>query len=123
MKAFHAVSRRFPKGLEDQPLLLPPVGTAVRGELDTWFLKLGWLPRIVGEFDDSALVKVFGARGRGIFAAPTVVEAEVLAHHHVEVLGRVEEVRHAFYAISVERRLRHPAVLALAERARRDLFG
>ena len=123
VKAFHAVARSFPMGLEDQPLLLPPVGTAVRGELDSWFLKLGWLPRVVGEFDDSALVKVFGARGRGIFTAPTVVEAEVLAHHDVEVLGRVEEVRHSFYAISVERRLRHPAVVALAERARRDLFG
>lgn len=123
VKAFHPVSRRFPKGLEGQPLLLPPVGTAVRGELDAWFEKQGWLPRVVGEFDDSALVKVFGARGRGIFTAPTVVEDEVLAHHGVEVLGRVEEVRHSFFAISVERRLRHPAVVALAERARRDLFG
>lgn len=123
VKAFHAVSRRFPSALEGQPLLLPPAGTAVRGELDSWFLELGWLPRVVGEFDDSALVKVFGGRGRGIFTAPTVVENEVLAHHDVEVLGRVEEVRQSFYAISVERRLRHPAVMAVAERARRDLFG
>lgn len=123
VKAFHSVARKFPKSLEAQPMLLPTVGTAVRGELDAWFLKMGCVPRVVGEFDDSALVKVFGGRGRGIFTAPTVVEDEVLAQHDVEVLGRVEEVRHAFFAISVERRLRHPAVVALAERARRDLFG
>ena len=123
VKAFHSVARKFPKSLEAQPMLLPTAGTAVRGELDAWFLKMGCVPRVVGEFDDSALVKVFGGRGRGIFTAPTVVEDEVLAQHDVEVLGRVEEVRHAFFAISVERRLRHPAVVALAERARRDLFG
>jgi LysR family transcriptional activator of nhaA len=122
-RSFHAVSKRFPKALDGQPLLLPSPGSAVRRELDAWFDRRGLRPKVVGEFDDSALVKVFGGRGRGIFTAPTVVEEDVLSHHDVEVLGRAEDVRQSFFAISVERRLRHPAVVAIAQRARRDLFG
>jgi LysR family transcriptional activator of nhaA len=122
-KSFHAVAKHFPAGLDGQPVLLPSEGTAIRAELDGWFLSRELEPRVVGEFDDSALLKVFGDRGRGIFTAPTVVEDDVLRHHTVEVLGRVKEVRQAFYAISVERRLRHPGVVAIAESARRDLFA
>jgi LysR family transcriptional activator of nhaA len=122
-KSFHAVARRFPAGLNDQPMLLPSEGTAIRTELDAWFRARELRPKVVGEFDDSALIKVFGDRGRGIFTAPSVVEEDVLRHHSVELLGRVKEVRQSFYAISVERRLRHPAVVAIAQSARRELFG
>ena len=114
---------RFPQNMSGQPLLLPSSGSAIRTELDAWFQKQGVRVNVVGEFDDSALMKVFGARGRGLFAAPTVVEAEVLHNHDVAVLGRAPEVRQAFYAISVERRLRHPAVVAIAESARTELFS
>lgn len=122
-RAFHAVARHFPDSLIDQPLLLPSQGTAIRTELDTWLRARELRPKVVGEFDDSALLKVFGDRGRGIFTAPSVVEEDVLRHHSVELLGRVKEVRQSFFAISVERRLRHPAVVAIAQSARRDLFG
>lgn len=123
VKSFHHVRKGFPASLEDQPMLLPATGTAIRTDLDAWFDRQGLRPKVAGEFDDSALVKVFGGRGRGIFTAPTVVEEEVLSHHSVEVLGRTEDVRQSFFAISVERKLRHPGVVAIAERARRDLFG
>lgn len=122
-RQFRAAARNFPASLSDQPLLLPALGTAIRGELDAWLQRHDLHPRVVGEFDDSSLLKVFGARGRGIFAAPTVVESDVLRNFSVEVLGQVKEVRQSFYAISVERKLRHPAVVAIAEGARRDLFG
>ena len=104
-------------------MLLQGEGTAVRRELDQWFETLGVRPRVLGEFEDSALMKAFGQRGMGVFAAPTVIEAEVVRTFGVELLGRTEDVRERFYAISLERRLRHPAVVALAESARRDMAG
>lgn len=120
---FRAVARRFPRALDGQPMLLPSSDSALRAELDAWFQRQEVRPTVVGEFDDSALMKVFGDRGRGIFSAPTAVEDDVLRHTAVAVLGRVPEIRQSFYAISVERRLRHIAVVAIAESARRDLFG
>ena len=122
-RAFRGVGRAFPAALDGQPMLLPSADAALRKELDAWFQKHGVRPQVVGEFDDSALMKVFGDRGRGIFTAPTAVEEDVLRHHAVQVLGRVPDVRQTFYAISVERRLRHPAVVAIAQSARRELFG
>jgi LysR family transcriptional activator of nhaA len=80
-------------------------------------------PKVVAEFDDSALLMAFGMRGRGVFAAPTVIEDEVCRQFDVQVVGRTEDVTERFWAISVERRLRHPAVLALADSARRELFA
>ena len=77
----------------------------------------------MGEFDDSALVKVFGQRGSGIFAAPSAIEPDVRRQYGVAVVGRLDEVRERFYAISVERRLKHPAIVSITESARRDLFG
>lgn len=121
-RQFGAVARRFPRALDGQPVLLPSSDSALRAELDAWFQKQEVRPTVVGEFDDSALMKVFGDRGRGIFTAPTAVEDDVLRHHAVAVLGRAPEIRQSFYAISVDRRLRHPAVVAIAESARRDLF-
>jgi LysR family transcriptional regulator, transcriptional activator of nhaA len=121
-KAFSELRKGFPKGVHGQPVLLPFAGTAIRTALDAWFLKHELRPKIVGEFDDTALMKVFAIGGRGIFCAPTVIEENVLAQHELEVLGRVKEISQSFYAISVERRLRHPAVVAIAQNARDDLF-
>ena len=118
---FARLREGFPRSLDRAPILLQAEGTAVRRELDQWFDGLGVRPRVLGEFEDSALMKAFGQRGMGVFAAPTVIEAEVVEAFGVQVIGRTEEVREQFYAISLERRLRHPAVVALAESARRDM--
>ncbi len=120
---FMSLRDGFPRSLDRAPMLLQGEGTAVRRELDQWFEALGVRPRVLGEFEDSALMKAFGQRGMGVFAAPTVIEVEVARTFGVEVIGRTEEVRERFYAISLERRLRHPAVVALAESARRDMAG
>jgi LysR family transcriptional activator of nhaA len=122
-KQFAGLGKHFPESLDDQPMLLPSLGTALRAELDAWLQLNELRPRVVGEFDDYSLLKVFGDRGRGVFAAPTVIESDVLRTFSVDVMGRVKDVRQAYYAISVERRLRHPAVVAIAESARRELFG
>ncbi len=117
--ARHAGLRRgFPESLQGAPTLLPAEGTALRRALDAWFVASGIRPDVVGEFDDSALMKAFGSRGLGVFPAPRVLEDEIRAQYRVQVIGRVEEARESFYAITVERRLRHPAVAALAEAAR-----
>ncbi len=113
----------FPASLDGQPILLPAEGTASRRALDAWLAGLELHPRLAGEFDDGALMKAFGERGLGVFAVPRVIEAEVKKTHGVLPLGRVDEVRAHFYAITVERRLRHPAVAALAEVARGEIFG
>jgi len=120
--ARHAGLRRaFPRSLQGAPILLPAEGTALRRALDAWFDASALRPDVVGEFDDSALMKAFGARGLGAFPAPRVLEDEIREQYGVRVIGRVEEARESFYAITVERRLRHPAVAALAEGAREIL--
>jgi LysR family transcriptional activator of nhaA len=115
--------RGFPGSLTGRPVLLPAEGTALRRTLEGWFAERSLNPVVAGEFDDWALMKAFGERGLGVFAVPRVIEAEVKATHGVTVLGRVEALRAHFYAITVERRLRHPAVAALAEVARGQVFG
>jgi LysR family transcriptional activator of nhaA len=122
-KSLGALGKRFPASLDGAPMLFTSRGTWGRAELDAWLQKKGLRPRTVGEFDDSALMKVFGAQGRGVFTSPTAIEGEVARQLDVVVLGRAPELVQSFYAISVERRLRHPAVVAVAESARRDLFG
>jgi LysR family transcriptional regulator, transcriptional activator of nhaA len=122
--AKHAHLRKgFPRSLHGAPVLLPSPGTALRRALEAWFAAAGVQPAIAGEFDDSALMMAFGARGSGVFAVPRVLEDDVRAQHGVQVVGRAEDVREAFYAITVERRLRHPAVVAVAETARDAIFG
>jgi len=114
--------RKFPRSLDGTPFLLPGAPSAVRRALEQWFNAQDIHPRVVAEFDDSALAKDFGREGMGIFAAPTVIEAEVRQQYRVRVVGRSEAVRQQFYAISVERKIRHPAVAAVCEAARKDLF-
>lgn len=114
--------RRFPESLDGTPMLLPAEKTSVRRALDQWFESADIHPRIVAEFEDSALLKVFGQEGLGLFPAPTAIEREVRKQYRVSVVGRLDEVREQFYAISVERRLRHPAVVAISQSARDELF-
>lgn len=111
--------KKFPACLDDMPMLLPGEDSALRQPLQRWLEKKNLLPRVVGEFDDSALITAFGREGLGVFAVPTVVEDELTAGGEFVLVGRTQEVRASYYAISVERRLTHPCVLAVTASARR----
>jgi len=113
----------FPHCLGGAPLLLPSSGTQLRSSIDRWLDKHRIHPRMIAEFDDSALMKAFGQEGAGIFIAPAVIEAEVEWQYQVTAIGRTEEVKERFYAISVERRVTHPVVAAVMEAARESLFA
>ena len=95
----------------------------VRRALDQWFNATRVRPTVVAEFDDSALMYSFGEEGQGIFPSPTVFEAEFRRLYNVEVVGHVKSLRQQFYAISVDRRIQHPAVLAIIKAARREIFS
>lgn len=112
--------RRFPGSLNEAPWLLPAEGAPMRRGLEQWFDSAGIRPRIVGEFDDPALMKTFGEAGVGVFPAPSAIEDEVCAQYRVKLVGRVPDVRERFFAISIERRIKHPAVLAISAGARAD---
>jgi LysR family transcriptional activator of nhaA len=114
--------RGFPKSLNGAPMLLPLENSVLGRALHQWFDRHGVKPRVVAEFEDSALLKVFGGDGVGIFAAPMAVEKEVCRQYGVSVLGRAPEVKERFYAVSVERRLKNPAVVAISESARHEVF-
>jgi len=112
----------FPACLNGAPLLLPGPNAAVRGELDRWLGEARLFPRVVGEFDDSALMKVFAQAGEGYFPAPAIISDEICARYGVTEVGRVDAVREAFWLISTERRIQHPEVRAVLEEARRAVF-
>ncbi|MBT8443748.1 MAG: transcriptional activator NhaR [Gammaproteobacteria bacterium] len=114
--------RRFPESLEDAPLLMPADGTALRNSLDDWFDSLGMTPHIVAEFDDSALLKAFGEAGTGLFPAPAAISGEIEQMYGARQVGIADGVTESFFAISPERRLKHPAVIEITERARSRLF-
>lgn len=116
------LTRRFPASLQGAPLLVPSEGTLVRRQLDDWFQASGIRPRLVGEFDDSALLKVFGENGAGAFPGPAAIAREICREYRVRAIGRLDEIRERFYAISYERRIKHEAVARIAERARAKLF-
>jgi LysR family transcriptional regulator, transcriptional activator of nhaA len=115
--------RRFPRSLDGAPVLLPSERVGLRRTLEQWFEKLDVRPIVVADFADSALLKAFGQTGVGLFCAPTVVEQDVARQYGVRVIGRAPEIRERFYALSVERRLKHPAVVAITEQARESIFG
>ena len=116
-------TEKWPHILDVAPLLIPGKEAAVRAPLMRWFDVHQIRPRIVGEFDDSALMQAFGQAGTGIFIAPSVIADEVQREHGVTVLGQTNEVTEQFYAISMERRLTHPAVVAINDTAQRELFA
>lgn len=113
----------FPAALDGAPFLLPTDNTSLRRSLDQWFESQGIRPRVVGEFEDSALLKSVGQSGNGLFVAPTAIEAEVGRQYQVEPVGRVTEVVERFYGISIERKIKHPAVSAIVETTRHHLFN
>jgi LysR family transcriptional activator of nhaA len=117
------LSGSFPRCLDGAPMLIPASSSSVRAAFDAWLTRHALAPRVVGEFDDGALMGAFGRQGRGVFVSPTVLEDETAAQYGVEVIGRSDELHEEFYAISVERRLTHPCVVAITQSARAELFG
>ena len=107
--------KNFPDSLADVPVLLPTAHTAVRDRLDQWFEQRAIRPRIVGEFEDSALLKTFGASGMGLFPAAEWVHENLLAHYAVQRLGPCEGVTEHFFAIGTERKVKHPLVQRLLQ--------
>jgi len=112
----------FPRSLQGAPLLIPGPETVVRSRLQRWFAEQQIQPQIVGEFDDSALMQAFGQSGSGIFIGPSVIADEVKRQCGVELIGQTDAVSESFYAISVERKVKHPGIVAITEGARRELF-
>ena len=115
--------RNFPASLDGAPMLLPIDGSELRRSLEQFFDAHRIQPIIAGEFQDSALLKTFGQAGAGLFVAPDAIDQQVRANYKVVKLGTLRGVTESFYAISVERRLKHPAVLAISEAARARLFA
>ncbi len=113
----------FPASLHGAPMLLPLEGSTLRRALNQWLDRKGIVPQVIAEFEDSALLKVFGTDGVGLFAAPTVVRREIMEQYKVATVGHLTDVRERFYAISSERRLKHPAVVAISEVAKAGLFA
>jgi LysR family transcriptional activator of nhaA len=122
-KLASGLRKGFPGSLDGAPFLVPVRGTVLREQLDGWFSTRSIRPAIVGEFEDSALLKVFGQAALGLFAVPSVIEDEVRKQYNVEPIGTADEIVERFYAISVERKVRHPAVAAICDAARGDLFA
>ena len=112
----------FPASLHGAPFLVPSEGFALRRSLDEWFTREGVRPLTVAEMEDGALIKAFSDAGTGLFAAPSVIADEVCEKYDVGVVGRADGVVERFYAITGERRLRHPAAVAISEAARGSLF-
>ena len=113
----------FPGCLNGAPLLIQGAQASVRQQLEGWLTRHQIHPRIIGEFDDGALMTAFGRKGRGVFMGPSVMEAETVAQFGVEVIGRSDELVEEFFAVSVERRITHPCVVAITTAARGQLFG
>ena len=110
--------RDFPESLDEAPMLLPTQNTSLRRLLEQWFDDNGIHPQIAHEFEDSAVLKVFGQAGHGLFVTPSAIEQEVCRQYSVKIVGRIPEVVERFYAISIEKKLRHPAVISISQAAR-----
>ncbi|MEO8177339.1 MAG: LysR substrate-binding domain-containing protein, partial [Deltaproteobacteria bacterium] len=112
----------FPQSLEGAPVFLPTRNTSLRRSLDQFFDTHSLHPRVLGEFEDSALLQTFGATGRALFPASSLVEEEICRQYPLKVVGQLEGVRERFYAISPERKLKHPAVVTICSTARKEFF-
>ncbi|UCE77280.1 MAG: transcriptional activator NhaR [Gammaproteobacteria bacterium] len=112
----------FPHSLNGAPMLMPTASSALRRMLEQWFERQEIKPLVVAEFEDRALMKAFGEADAGIFTSPTAVEDDVVGKYGVRVIGRTDAIKERFYAISSERRIKHPAVSAITETARSELF-
>jgi LysR family transcriptional activator of nhaA len=121
-KLAKAYRRGFPKSLDQAPFLIPMEGTALRRSLDEWFEAENIRPLIRCEIGDRDLFEVFAHAGAGIFVAPTILEQRIRKQFSVQVLGRVETISEKYFAISTERKIKNPAVVAISEAARRQFF-
>lgn len=115
--------KNFPSCLDAAPFLVPMEGLSLRRELEHWFDSEKIRPRIVAEFKDRALMTVFGQAGLGIFAAPSAIENEIRSSYGIASICRVDSITESFYAISIERKLKHPAIVRISQFAREELFA
>ncbi len=118
-----AYRRGFPRSLEGAPFLLPAANTTLRRRLEQWFEAEGIRPRVRGEFADPGLLKVFGRVGAGVFAVRSAVEHDTRQQYQVRLIGRVDSIREQFYAVTLEKKLKHPAIVAITATAREKLFA
>lgn len=112
----------FPECLDGAPLLLPGESAVIRPRLMRWFEEQGLRPRLVGEFDDGALMKAFGQAGAGFFPAPSAIAADIERQYGVARVGSIPTLREQFYGISMQRRIEHPVVAAITRTARLEVF-
>jgi LysR family transcriptional activator of nhaA len=119
----HRYREGFPQSLDQAPFLLPMENTAMRRALNHWFDASGIHPQVVGEFDDVALLKVFGQDGRGLLFIPSIITTDVEKQLPLKTIGTIAEIRERFYAVSLQRRIRNPAVMAITEAARSQLLS
>ena len=122
-KMARSLKRNFPASLDNTPMLLPTPQYAIRQLIDGWLQDIDVRPVIVGQFDDSALMKSYGQAGVGVFIMSSTIEDEVCNNFNVRVIGRIDDIKQKFYAISAERKVKHPAVAAICDSARSALFG
>ena len=115
-------ARTFPRSLDGAPFLFPNTSSALREALEAWFEQNGVRPRMVAEFEDAGLMSAFGEAGDGIFALPSTIDEDVTRAYRVVPIGRTSDIKQRFYAISTERRLKHPSVVAITDAARTRLF-
>ncbi|HEX7150339.1 MAG TPA: transcriptional activator NhaR [Thermoanaerobaculia bacterium] len=118
----NTLRKGFPQSLDGAPLLLPLRGTQLRRGVDQWLEANGLRPRIIGEFEDPALMKTFARGAMGAFPGPAAIEKEIELQYGVRAIERLPDVRERFYAISPERRIRNPIVVAITDQARKELF-
>lgn len=115
--------RKFPQSLDGAPFLLPTPNSVLRRGIDEWFRKQNIQPLVVGEFEDGATMKAFGQEGHGFFPGSTVASTEISRQYQVRKIGNVGGLTERFYGITVERRLKHPALVAISEFAKEKVFG
>ena len=117
-KLLARASKNFPESLNGIPFLMPTDNAQLRRSLDQWFAERNWRPTIVGEFEDSAVLKTFGMEGGGVFAVPTLVAEQVKTQYRVKPVGVLEGIKERLYAITLDRKVRNPAVMAIIEAAK-----
>lgn len=120
-KLAQRLKEKFPDSLDRAPWLLPTDNNVLRRSLDLWFADHNFHPVIRGEFEDSAMLKIAGKAGVGVFAVAAAIRAEVEAMYGVELIGKIPSIKERYYAISAERKLKHPGVVAISEAARKRL--
>jgi len=118
-----ALNGKFPALIDGAPFLMPGADVAIRPRLEQWLEAQHLHPRVVGEFDDSALLKAFGQAGAGLFVAPTAIADYVCEQYRVMAMGRIDVINEQLFAITTERRLTHPAIVAISQVARDEVFS